>query len=114
MIMPKPDESIPLTNSKQATMRTLVIALIILLAILHHDWWWWDAKEPLVLGFMPVGLAWHAGISLAAGLVGLVAVKFCWPDHLDEEEEGGIAEPVEDDPGGAEDNVEETGKEEAS
>ncbi|MCH2363075.1 MAG: hypothetical protein MK479_00695 [Planctomycetes bacterium] len=101
MIMPKQDKSIPLTNSKQATMRTLVIALIILLAILHHDWWWWDAKEPLVLGFMPVGLAWHAGISLAAGLVGLVAVKFCWPDHLDEEDEG--------DEAGAE-----TGKEEAS
>ena len=82
-------------------MRTLVIALIILLAILHHDWWWWDAKEPLVLGFMPVGLAWHAGISLAAGLVGLVAVKFCWPDHLDEEDDDGEA--------GAE-----AGKEEAS
>ena len=43
-------------------MRTLVIALIILLAILHHDWWWWDSKEPLVLGFMPIGLAWHLSL----------------------------------------------------
>ena len=82
-------------------MRTLVIGLILLLAVLHHDWWWWDAKEPLVLGFMPIGLAWHAGISLAAGLVGLVAVSFCWPGHLDEED--GEAEPasIEDDPGEA-------------
>ena len=83
-------------------MRTLVIGLILLLAVLHHDWWWWDAKEPLVLGFMPIGLAWHAGISLAAGLVGLVAVKFCWPDHLDEED---------DDP---DSSIGPTGKEEAS
>ena len=49
---------------------------------------------------MPIGLAWHAGISLAAGLVGLVAVMFCWPDHLDNEEE--------------EEAGAETGKEEAS
>ena len=72
-------------------MRILVIVLILLLAIIHHDWWWWDAKEPRGLGVMPIGLAWHAGISLAAGLVGLVAVKCCWPDHLDEEEETGKA-----------------------
>ncbi|MEC8935507.1 MAG: DUF3311 domain-containing protein [Planctomycetota bacterium] len=73
------------TDSRETTVRILVICLILLLAILHQDWWWWEAKEPLVFGFMPIGLAWHAGISLAAGLVGLVAVKFCWPDHLDDE-----------------------------
>ena len=95
-------------------MRTLVIALIILLAILHHDWWWWDSKEPLVLGFMPIGLAWHAGISLAAGLVGLVAVKFCWPEHLDDEEEDAGTPSPEDDPGGAEENLAEAEKEDAS
>ena len=88
------------TGSRQTTLRILVICLILLLAVLHHDLWWWEAKEPLVFGFMPIGLAWHAGISLAAGLVGLVAVKFCWPDHLDDEV--------------AEEAVAETGKEEAS
>lgn len=103
-------------------MRTLVIGLILLLAVLHHDWWWWDAKEPLVLGFMPIGLAWHAGISLAAGLVGLVAVSFCWPAHLDEEDGGGESASTEDNPGeaaqvSAEDDAPaatDTGKEEAS
>lgn len=90
------------TDSRKTTVRILVISLILLLAILHQDWWWWEAKEPLVFGFMPIGLAWHAGISLAAGLVGLMAVRFCWPDHLDDEvaeEEAAVAE---------------TGKEEAS
>ncbi|MEC9353612.1 MAG: DUF3311 domain-containing protein [Planctomycetota bacterium] len=88
------------TDSRKTTVRILVISLILLLAILHQDWWWWEAKEPLVFGFMPIGLAWHAGISLAAGLVGLMAVRFCWPDHLDDEV--------------AEEAVAETGKEEAS
>jgi len=87
-------------DPRKTIVRILVISLILLLAILHQDWWWWDAKEPLVFGFMPVGLAWHAGISLAAGLVGLLAVRFCWPDHLDDEVE--------------EEAVAETGKEEAS
>lgn len=91
-------------------MRTLVIGLILLLAVLHHDWWWWDAKEPLVLGFMPIGLAWHAGISLAAGLVGLLAVSFCWPGHLDEEDGEAVQAPAEEDAPTTTD----TGKEEAS
>ena len=65
-------------------MKYLVIGLVVLLAVLHQDFWWWGSKD-LVFGFMPVGLAWHAGISLAAGLIGLVAVTFCWPEKLDEE-----------------------------
>jgi len=73
-------------------VKIVVIGLIVLLAIVHHDFWWWDAKEPLVFGFIPIGLAWHAFISIAAGIVGAIAVKYCWPEHLDEEhadEEGG-------------------------
>ena len=81
------------TDSRETTVRILVICLILLLAILHQDWWWWEAKEPLVFGFMPIGLAWHAGISLAAGLVGLLAGKVGWPDHVDDEvAEEGVAE----------------------
>ena len=89
------------TDSRETTVRTLVIGLILLLAVLHHDWWWWEAKEPLVFGFMPIGLAWHAGISLAAGLVGLMAVSFCWPNHLDEEDGGAEPASIEDNPGEA-------------
>jgi hypothetical protein len=75
-------------------VKYVVIGLIVLLAILHHDAWWWDAKEPLVFGFMPIGLAWHAFISLASGLVGLLAVTTCWPDHLDDEAASDNAEPA--------------------
>ena len=63
-------------------MRVFVVALIVLLAVLHQDFWWWDDKT-IVFNFMPIGLAWHMGISIAAGIVGWLAVSFCWPRELD-------------------------------
>ena len=63
------------------------MALTFLLVILHQDFWWWDDRTT-VFGFLPIGLAWHVGISIAAGLVGLLAVTFCWPETLDEEGNG--------------------------
>ncbi len=67
-------------------MRGLVYGLIILLALLHQDFWWWDDSETLVFGFVPVGLAYHALLSLAAGVLWALAVKFCWPADVDVEE----------------------------
>lgn len=64
-------------------MRRLVYGLIILLAVLHQDFWWWDTAEPLVLGFIPIGLAFHAGISVVAAVLWALAVKHCWPAEVD-------------------------------
>ncbi len=63
-------------------MKRLVYGLIILLAVLHHDWWWWDDSETLLLGFVPIGLAYHAAVSLTAALLWALAVKYCWPTDL--------------------------------
>lgn len=68
-------------------MGFVVVVLILALAALHHDTWWWGDAEPLVFGFIPIGLAWHAGISIAAGVVWWIAVTFCWPKHLTELDE---------------------------
>ena len=68
-------------------MKQLVYGLIILLAVLHQDWWWWDDAETLVFGFMPIGLAYHAGVSLAAACLWALAVRYCWPSTVDEAEE---------------------------
>ncbi|MAE75936.1 MAG: hypothetical protein CMJ85_03585 [Planctomycetes bacterium] len=46
--------------------------------------WWWGEAEPLVFGFIPIGLAWHVLISLAAGAVWWLASRFCWPADLDQ------------------------------
>ena len=42
----------------------------------------------LVFGFMPVGLAYHAGFSVACAILGWLAIKFAWPTHLEEFAEG--------------------------
>lgn len=66
-------------------MKYFVWFLILALMILHQDLWNWT-DDRLVFGFMPVGLAYHVGLSLAAAIVWLLAVMFAWP--LDEGEAG--------------------------
>ena len=68
---------------KKATLLTLLIAVVYLL---HQDFWNWKKIEPLVLGFLPIGLAYHVGYSLVAALTMLVLVKFAWPKQLDADE----------------------------
>jgi len=60
-------------------MKKLVYILIFLLILLHQDFWWWDDIEPLVFGFLPIGLAYHVFLSLAAACVWALAVRYCWP-----------------------------------
>jgi len=50
---------------------------------LHQDFWNWTKAEPLVFGFLPVGLAYHAGYSIWAAVLMAVLVKFAWPKHLE-------------------------------
>ncbi len=60
-------------------MKIPVFLLVALLMILHHDFWNWQTHQPLVFGFIPIGLAWHVGISIGAAVVWALAVRFCWP-----------------------------------
>ncbi len=72
-------------------MRKFVWLAVIVLLVLHQDFWYWDDRT-LVLGFMPIGLAYHMVFSIAAALVWLAAVKFAWPSDIeawaDESEHG--------------------------
>lgn len=70
-------------------MKRLVYALIVLLAILHQDSWWWDDSDTLVFGFLPIGLAYHAGVSVAAAVLWAMAVRFCWPGAVEVPDEPG-------------------------
>lgn len=71
-------------------MKKVVFILAILLGVLHQDFWNWSNSN-LVLGFMPVGLAYHACYSLAAAGLWGFAIKFAWPSKIvawaDEEED---------------------------
>jgi hypothetical protein len=65
------------------------VIVFIVLAVLHHDVWNWDNAN-LVLGFMPVGLAYHAAYSLVAASFWAVVMKLAWPEKLEEwADEGG-------------------------
>lgn len=57
------------------------------LLILHHDWWFWNDGR-LLFGFLPVGLAYHAFISLAASGLWAWAVFGAWPELFEESSEG--------------------------
>ena len=45
------------------------MVVFVALLILHHDWWFWTDGR-LVFGFLPIGLAYHMLISIAAGRCG--------------------------------------------
>jgi hypothetical protein len=67
------------------TSRSLppLLAAAILYA-LHQDIWYWRAAGPLVFGFLPVGLAWHAAYCVAVSLLMLWLTTVAWPAHLDQ------------------------------
>ena len=59
-------------------MKLLVWSLVALLVVAHQDVWFWG-DDRLILGFLPITLLYHAGISVAASLVWLLAVNVAWP-----------------------------------
>lgn len=59
--------------------------LFAVLVVLHHDWWFWN-DPALVLGFIPIGLAYHVLLSIAAGCLWGWAAWNAWPPELEEEE----------------------------
>lgn len=63
-------------------MRRVTWALILALIVLHQDFWFWT-DDRLVFGFLPMGLFYHAVLSIAAAAVwGFVAWR-AWPNELD-------------------------------
>jgi hypothetical protein len=65
-------------------MKKWWLALMVLVVyLLHQDCWNWKKVEPLVLGFLPVGLAYHAAYCVLASVMMAVLVKFAWPSWLE-------------------------------
>ena len=69
-------------------MKKIVLTLmVVVIFALHQDWWNWKQTEPLVFGFLPIGLAYHAGYAILTMVMMAVLVKFAWPRHLEDVEE---------------------------
>lgn len=80
-------------------MKKLIYGLLALLVIGHQDFWWRDDHRTLVLGFLPISLAYHAAISVAATILWGLACVYCWPRDVDEPDEVARA-PAAHPPGG--------------
>ena len=52
--------------------------LVIVVAVVHFDFWAWE-DDTLVFGFVPMALAFHAALSVAAAVSWLFVVRFAWP-----------------------------------
>jgi hypothetical protein len=64
----------------------LLAAAVAALYVLHQDLWFWRSARPLVFGFLPVGLAYHAAYCLAAAALMWALTRFAWPSHLEREQ----------------------------
>ena len=73
----------------------LLAAAVPALYLLHQDVWFWNAARPLVFGFLPVGLFYHAVYSLAVAVLMWSLVRFAWPAHLESDtmSPGAVSDP---------------------
>jgi hypothetical protein len=61
----------------------LLTTLVAVVYALHQDFWNWKQADPLIFGFLPIGLAYHAGYSVLAAATMAVLVWRAWPKHLE-------------------------------
>jgi hypothetical protein len=62
----------------------LITALVYLL---HQDFWFWRTARPLVFGFLPIGLFYHAAYTVAISVFMWILVRTHWPSHLEDANE---------------------------
>ena len=61
----------------------LVLFVFLVLLALHQDVWFWDDDKTLILGFLPVGLAYHAFYTVVVAVFWGLVIKFAWPKELE-------------------------------
>ncbi|HET6961327.1 MAG TPA: hypothetical protein VFJ27_02475 [Terriglobia bacterium] len=64
-------------------MRFILASVVIAVYFLHQDVWFWRTARPLIFGFLPIGLSYHAAFCLLCSAVMMLLVKFAWPLNLD-------------------------------
>jgi hypothetical protein len=67
-------------------LSALLTILVGAVYVLHQDFWLWRAARPLVFGFLPVGLAYHAAYCLLVALMMWAMVVIAWPAHLEDQD----------------------------
>lgn len=65
-------------------VRWLLVVAVAIFYLLHHDTWFWDAARPLVFGFLPIGLFYHAVYSVAVAVLMWLLITYAWPRELEQ------------------------------
>ena len=68
-------------------VRWMLALAVAALYVLHQDVWFWDTARPLVFGFLPIGLFYHAAYSAAVAGLMVLLIRFAWPAGLEREAE---------------------------
>jgi hypothetical protein len=65
--------------------RGLLTLAVLVVYVLHQDVWFWRTARPLVFGFLPAGLFYHAVYSVGAAFLLWLLVVHAWPERLEAE-----------------------------
>ena len=68
--------------------KTLLFLLVALVYVAHQDFWNWRKADPMIFGFLPIGLAYHAFYAIICSVLMAILVKVAWPKHLEKDETG--------------------------
>jgi len=64
-------------------MKILTLLLLLVYYALHQDFWNWGEARPLLFGFLPIGLVYHAVYAAGAAAVMSLLVRTAWPAGLE-------------------------------
>jgi hypothetical protein len=67
--------------------KLLLLLLIVAVYAAHQDLWNWGKADPMIFGFLPIGLAYHAAFSIACAVLMAILVKTAWPKELEDTED---------------------------
>jgi len=62
--------------------RTTLYLSLLILFLLHQDSWLWD-DSTLLLGFLPLGLAYHALYCVATSVLMYLLATRAWPEEAE-------------------------------
>ncbi len=71
------------------------VAIVAALYVLHQDIWFWRTARPLVFGFFPIGLFYHAAFTVVTAAALWAVVVLAWPAHLEHSGPGDSHSPRE-------------------
>ena len=69
---------------KEAFSRWILYIGLVVLFLLHNDFWLWDNPQR-VLG-LPIGLLYHIGYCIVAGILMMLIINHALPSQLQDEE----------------------------